>query len=252
MDAGNTTPVPSFGGVSAIAADVADQYQGRHTQQEQSEHQECPEQQRHEPQVALNIPRLRSTCEASYEGPVFGDAAVPTVHNAGVNGSWVRPPPPAVAAPVGSFDDELNFCTPADKVQELTEQIAEFLVNFTPAEQRDIIGPFLCDADEILISATCAGGSLVEPHIDEARQFVKNYLAIYSQCERDLILEKWRPAFDTQSLSSATESLTPSVTPPGSVTPTALTPREFLSARREVNEAYHHHTPLDFDRLSGY
>eukprot|EP00928_Gymnodinium_smaydae_P061529 TRINITY_DN45583_c0_g1_i1.p1 TRINITY_DN45583_c0_g1~~TRINITY_DN45583_c0_g1_i1.p1 ORF type:complete len:257 (+),score=37.46 TRINITY_DN45583_c0_g1_i1:110-772(+) len=148
----------------------------------------------------------------------------------------------AASASTGVEEDELTFCASADKVQEVTEQIAEFLVTFSPAEQRAILAPFL-RGDNFLFDDG------VEPHIDEARRFTWNYLAIYSQCERDLILEKWRPAIDTASLSSRTESLTPtrsmtpSVTPPGSTTPTAATPRGFLSARREVNETYHSHSP---------
>mmetsp|Transcript_12176 Transcript_12176/g.27646 ORF Transcript_12176/g.27646 Transcript_12176/m.27646 type:complete len:181 (-) Transcript_12176:149-691(-) len=137
----------------------------------------------------------------------------------------------------GAEEDELSFAASVDKVQEVTEQLAEFLVKFNSIEQRAILAPFLSGSG-------IDDGELVEPHIDEARRFICHYLSIYSECERDLILEKWRPAFDTASLSSATESLTPSVTPTGSVTPTAVTPREFLSARREANEAYHGHSPL--------
>merc|ERR1719235_664876 len=56
----------------------------------------------------------------------------------------------------------------------------------------------------------------VEPHIDEARRFVWNYLKFYSETEQDLILANWQRACDTGSqLSTATESLTPT----GSVTP---------------------------------
>jgi len=124
----------------------------------------------------------------------------------------------------------------------MTEQLAEFLVKFSAIEQRAILAPFLSGAEVV------EGDATVEPLIEEARRFICNYLAVYSQCERDLILEKWRPAFDTASLSTATESLTPSVTPPGSVTPTAVTPREFLSARREVNETYYS-PPGEAERL---
>jgi len=135
----------------------------------------------------------------------------------------------------GAVEDELSNAASVDKVQEVTEQLAEFLVKFSSDEQYAILTPFLSMLD--------TGDEFVEPHIDEARKFICHYLAVFSQCERDLILEKWRPAFDTASLNSATESLTPSVTPPGSVTPTVVTPREFLSARREVNEVYHSHSP---------
>merc|ERR1719464_1184838 len=142
----------------------------------------------------------------------------------------------------GAVEDELSFAASVDKVQEVTEQLADFLIKFNSIEQRAILAPFLSGRG-------IHEGEPVEPHIDEARRFICNYLTIYSECERDLILEKWRPAFDTASLSSATESLTPSVTPPGSVTPIAVTPREFLSARREVNETYHSHSPLgDLER----
>ncbi|CAE7704484.1 Slc35b3 [Symbiodinium sp. CCMP2592] len=134
-----------------------------------------------------------------------------------------------------AVEDELSNAASVDKVQEVTEQLAEFLVKFSSDEQYAILTPFLSMLD--------TGDEFVEPHIDEARKFICHYLAVFSQCERDLILEKWRPAFDTASLNSATESLTPSVTPPGSVTPTVVTPREFLSARREVNEVYHSHSP---------
>eukprot|EP00913_Durusdinium_trenchii_P022280 g20933.t1 len=147
----------------------------------------------------------------------------------------------------GAVEDELSFAASVDKVQEVTEQLAEFLVKFSSDEQYEILVPFLSTLGD-------TGEECVEPHIDEARN---HYLAVFSQCERDLILdrpgfecalktsiphwcpgrqEKWRPAFDMSSMNSATESLTPSVTPPGSVTPTVVTPREFLSARREVNE----------------
>mmetsp|Transcript_18031 Transcript_18031/g.48360 ORF Transcript_18031/g.48360 Transcript_18031/m.48360 type:complete len:198 (+) Transcript_18031:103-696(+) len=143
----------------------------------------------------------------------------------------------SAAAP--AVEDELNLAASVDKVQEVMEQIAEFLVKFNPVEQRAILAPFMGPEG----SATAFNDPTVEPYIDEARRFVSHYLAIYSECERELMLEKWRPAFDTASLSTATESFTPSVTPPGSVTPTAVTPREFLSARREVNEVYHSHSP---------
>lgn len=155
------------------------------------------------------------------------------------------------AAEAFEAEDELSFSASVDKVQEVTEQLAEFLVRFSPAEQRLILGPFLGPpSDGSIPVEDDEQAQLNEPHIDEARRFIWNYLNIYSECERDLILEKWRPALDTASLSSATESLTPSVTPPGSVTPTAITPREFLSARRELNEKYHSHSPSmgDFER----
>jgi len=147
--------------------------------------------------------------------------------------------------------DELSFCASEEKVQEVTEQIAEFLVNFSSSEQCEILGHFLGaggatmpereDASETTRSAL---GSLavdtddtalnqVQPHIDEARRFVWNYLKFYSECERDLILANWRRTRDTASLSTSVGSFTPpSLTPPGSVTPTAVTPREFLIARR--------------------
>mmetsp|Transcript_67633 Transcript_67633/g.195792 ORF Transcript_67633/g.195792 Transcript_67633/m.195792 type:complete len:187 (-) Transcript_67633:142-702(-) len=139
------------------------------------------------------------------------------------------------ATPIGhgmkvDGDDELSFAASFDKVQEMTEQLAEFLVKFSDIEQRAILAPFLSGQE------VTKGDPTVEAHIDEARQFICTYLAVYSEPERDLILEKWRPAFDTASLSTATESLTPSVTPPGSVTPTAVTPREFLSARRQLHD----------------
>lgn len=134
-------------------------------------------------------------------------------------------------------DEELFFAASVDKVQEMTEQLAEFLVKFSDIEQRTILAPFLSGAEVTKDDPT------VEPHIDEARQFICHYLSVYSEPERDLILEKWRPAFDTASLSTATESLTPSVTPPGSTTPTAVTPREFLSARRSLHEHYTHTPP---------
>mmetsp|Transcript_118708 Transcript_118708/g.332453 ORF Transcript_118708/g.332453 Transcript_118708/m.332453 type:complete len:192 (-) Transcript_118708:96-671(-) len=136
-------------------------------------------------------------------------------------------------------DDELSFAASVDKVQEMSEQLAEFLVKFSDVEQRAILAPFLSGIE------VTKGDPGVEPHIDEARQFICHYLSVYSEPERDLILEKWRPAFDTASLSTATESLTPSVTPPGSVTPTAVTPREFLSARRNVSESHPLASPGD-------
>eukprot|EP00929_Paragymnodinium_shiwhaense_P050743 TRINITY_DN25560_c0_g1_i1.p1 TRINITY_DN25560_c0_g1~~TRINITY_DN25560_c0_g1_i1.p1 ORF type:complete len:228 (-),score=43.05 TRINITY_DN25560_c0_g1_i1:103-786(-) len=144
------------------------------------------------------------------------------------------------APPQGAEDDELTFCASVDKVQEMTEQIAEFLIKFNPEEQKHILAPFLRHYQAV----PALDSERVEPHIDEARRFVHHYLEIYNECERDLILEKWRPAFDTASLSTATESLTPSVTPPGSVTPTAVTPREFLSARRDANDTYHSGSPM--------
>mmetsp|Transcript_36404 Transcript_36404/g.58727 ORF Transcript_36404/g.58727 Transcript_36404/m.58727 type:complete len:188 (-) Transcript_36404:197-760(-) len=140
-------------------------------------------------------------------------------------------------------EDELSFAASVDKVQEATEQLAEFLVKFSALEQHAILEPFLSGnvgspgfglRDEL---------SCDEAHLDEARSFFSHYLDVFSDCERDLILEKWRPAFDTASIPSQTESLTPSVTPTGSITPTAVTPREFLSARREVNDMYHSHSP---------
>jgi len=178
----------------------------------------------------------------SFGGP--GDAADGYVAGFGASAGGAEQMASAPAE-----EDELSFAASVDKVQEVTEQLAEFLVKFSDLEQRAILVPFLAgDAEPGSMDPT------VEPHIDEARRFICHYLAIYSQCERDLILEKWRPAFDTRSLSSATESLTPSVTPPGSVTPTAVTPRavtprEFLSARRGVNETYHHHghSPITID-----
>ncbi|CAJ1347808.1 unnamed protein product, partial [Effrenium voratum] len=136
--------------------------------------------------------------------------------------------------PTAAVEDELSFAASVDKVQEVTEQLAEFLVKFSSDEQYEILHPFLSTLD--------AGEEIVEPHIDEARKFICHYLAVFSPCERAIIMEKWRPAFDTASLNSATESMTPSVTPPGSMTP-VVTPREFLSARREVNEVYHSHSP---------
>eukprot|EP00439_Symbiodinium_sp_Y106_P027820 s5831_g3.t1 len=102
----------------------------------------------------------------------------------------------------GAVEDELSNAASVDKVQEVTEQLAEFLVKFSSDEQYAILTPFLSMLD--------TGDEFVEPHIDEARKFICHYLAVFSQCERDLILEKWRPAFDTASLNSATESLTPS------------------------------------------
>eukprot|EP00930_Biecheleria_cincta_P034900 TRINITY_DN24052_c0_g1_i1.p1 TRINITY_DN24052_c0_g1~~TRINITY_DN24052_c0_g1_i1.p1 ORF type:complete len:193 (+),score=25.78 TRINITY_DN24052_c0_g1_i1:190-768(+) len=140
----------------------------------------------------------------------------------------------------GAVEDELSLCASVDKVQEITEQIAEFLVKFNSDEQHAILAPFLGHG---YVTGVSADDELVDAHIDEARKFILHYLAVFNECERDLILEKWRPAFDTSSLPSATESLTPSVTPTGSITPTALTPREFLSARREVNETYYSHSP---------
>mmetsp|Transcript_107685 Transcript_107685/g.347545 ORF Transcript_107685/g.347545 Transcript_107685/m.347545 type:complete len:190 (+) Transcript_107685:168-737(+) len=131
-------------------------------------------------------------------------------------------------------EDELVFSATSDKVQEMTEQLAEFLINFGDLEQMEILSPFL--SGDV---ASVENDPSVEPVMQEARRFVFNYLSNYSQCERDLILEKWRPAMDTASVSGTTESLTPSVTPPGSVTPTAVTPREFLKMRRETNEIYH-------------
>eukprot|EP00931_Biecheleriopsis_adriatica_P107847 TRINITY_DN82189_c0_g1_i1.p1 TRINITY_DN82189_c0_g1~~TRINITY_DN82189_c0_g1_i1.p1 ORF type:complete len:188 (-),score=41.51 TRINITY_DN82189_c0_g1_i1:57-620(-) len=147
-----------------------------------------------------------------------------------------------VAASTGAVEDELILAASVDKVQEVTEQLAEFLVKFSPSEQNAILGPFLAGG---YVMGMNAEDELVEAHIDEARKFITHYLAVFSECERDLILEKWRPAFDTASIPSATESFTPtpSVTPTGSITPTAVTPREFLSARREVNETYHSHSP---------
>eukprot|EP00434_Breviolum_minutum_P032412 symbB.v1.2.028664.t1/scaffold3055.1/size64585/1 len=171
--------------------------------------------------------------------PSFGVADPAATFDAAVlqsTGSLQRMEP----ASSGAVEDELSFAASVDKVQEVTEQLAEFLVKFSSDEQYEILVPFLSTLD--------AGEHCVEPHIDEARKFICHYLAVFSQCERDLILEKWRPAFDTSSMNSATESLTPSVTPPGSVTPTVVTPREFLSARREVNEVYHSHSPCAEDR----
>lgn len=127
---------------------------------------------------------------------------------------------------VPADDDELDFAASTDKIQEMTEQLAEFLVTFSESEQQSILEPFLCCQE------FPAEDDTVDPVVSEARRFICNYLTAFSHCERDLILEKWRPAMDTSSLASATESMTPSVTPPGSATPTAVTPREFLSKRR--------------------
>jgi hypothetical protein len=153
-------------------------------------------------------------------------------------------------------EDELNFSVSLDKVQDVTEQIAEFLVNFSSSEQRSILAPFLesgSTIDDVELREAVAAvteADIVEPHIDEARRFIWNYLAIYSECERDLILGNWRPAIDNASTASATESLTPSrlsitppsLTPPGSATPTAVTPREFLNARRHNSEVSPRHS----------
>eukprot|EP00439_Symbiodinium_sp_Y106_P031855 s5831_g3.t2 len=86
----------------------------------------------------------------------------------------------------GAVEDELSNAASVDKVQEVTEQLAEFLVKFSSDEQYAILTPFLSMLD--------TGDEFVEPHIDEARKFICHYLAVFSQCERDLILEKWRPA----------------------------------------------------------
>lgn len=220
--------------------------------------------------------------------PGHGQAGVPQlVGVAGLANGLLHPVPngsggfPALISPGQQLstvvdrdeivEDELINCASVDKVQEVTEQIAEFLVNFAADEQLAILAPFLADpgADGGVASADGGwpgadsswepgkGGGFVEPHIDEAQRFIWNYLAVYSQCERDIILEQWRtgrPGGDNASTSSGghSRSITPpisvtppiSLTPPGSVTPTAVTPREFLSARREVNETYHgYHSP---------
>lgn len=162
---------------------------------------------------------------------------VPNGHFNGVlNGTEHRVPSSSVRDP-----DELSFATSADKVREATEQIAEFLIAFPPEEQRDILRPFLRD-DEL----GRVEDALAEPHIDEARLFVSNYLACYSQHERQRILENWDTGQDAASTTaSVTESVTPPscTTPMGSTTPTAVTPREFLSARRSLNEMYHADMP---------
>eukprot|EP00927_Polykrikos_kofoidii_P084108 TRINITY_DN8780_c1_g1_i1.p1 TRINITY_DN8780_c1_g1~~TRINITY_DN8780_c1_g1_i1.p1 ORF type:complete len:192 (-),score=37.32 TRINITY_DN8780_c1_g1_i1:46-621(-) len=167
----------------------------------------------------------------------FGNAGVVTSPVASGQGVPALGERSGAAPTVVTGDDELSCAASVDKVMDMTEQMNEFLVNFTTLEQKSILAPFL-QGDDALRSGE------VEPHIDEARRFIWNYLAIYSDCERDLILEKWRPSMDSMSVSSATGSLTPSVTPPGSVTPVAVTPREFLSKRREVNETYHSHSPF--------
>mmetsp|Transcript_83750 Transcript_83750/g.260232 ORF Transcript_83750/g.260232 Transcript_83750/m.260232 type:complete len:183 (+) Transcript_83750:65-613(+) len=169
------------------------------------------------------------------DAPSFGTGDVTD----GFNGSAaVQAGAPEPTGSAGVEEDELRFAASVDKVQEVREQLAEFLVKFSSIEQWAILSPFVRG------SGGPPAEEELEPHLDEGRRFVGNYLSIYPECERELILEKWRPAFDTASLSTATDSLTPSVTPPGSVTPTALTPREFLGARREVNELYHGRSPL--------
>eukprot|EP00405_Crypthecodinium_cohnii_P010821 CAMPEP_0206429486 /NCGR_PEP_ID=MMETSP0324_2-20121206/6266_1 /ASSEMBLY_ACC=CAM_ASM_000836 /TAXON_ID=2866 /ORGANISM="Crypthecodinium cohnii, Strain Seligo" /LENGTH=180 /DNA_ID=CAMNT_0053895169 /DNA_START=250 /DNA_END=789 /DNA_ORIENTATION=+ len=131
-------------------------------------------------------------------------------------------------------DDELSFAATVDKVQEMAAQLADFLENFTPAEQVQILDPFLKHH-----VSTIEEDDSVPPVMQEGRRFVFTYLSNFSHCERELILEKWRPAQDTASVSGTTESLTPSITPPGSATPTAVTPREFLKKRREAAESYY-------------
>jgi len=126
----------------------------------------------------------------------------------------------------GTEEDELNYAASTDKVQEAAEQIAEFLMNFSQPEQCAILAPFM--TDEGLRSFDASPQLPIEPHISEAQQFVWDYLMFYSESERALVMRTWRSVRDTASLSTTVESLTP----PGSVTPTAVTPREFLSARR--------------------
>jgi len=49
----------------------------------------------------------------------------------------------------GAEEDELSFAASVDKVQEVTEQLAEFLVKFSAIEQRAILAPFLSGADVV-------------------------------------------------------------------------------------------------------
>lgn len=133
-------------------------------------------------------------------------------------------------------EDELSFAAPLDKVQEVTEQITEFLINFSHMEQKEILAPFLCVEAPLFDED-------VEPHIDEARRFIRNFLQIYPKEEQNVILETWRrgDSATTTPPGSCTPrslSVTPPgcVTPTGSVTPQAVTPREFLSARRQLAE----------------
>eukprot|EP00811_Abedinium_folium_P002394 NODE_12196_length_1239_cov_6.411871.p1 GENE.NODE_12196_length_1239_cov_6.411871~~NODE_12196_length_1239_cov_6.411871.p1 ORF type:complete len:203 (-),score=65.79 NODE_12196_length_1239_cov_6.411871:631-1209(-) len=152
--------------------------------------------------------------------------------------------PPACAT---EADDELSFAASVDRVQDVTEQIAEFLINFGPQEQKTILAPFHAGVKDL-----SEWGADDEPeHIDEARRFIRNYLAIFSKCEQDLILENLQKT-DTGSISRS-HSVTPtgSLTPPGCLTPlrgrltppTSLTPREYLGARRRTNEVYHSASP---------
>lgn len=103
-------------------------------------------------------------------------------------------------------DDELIMASPCDRVAAVAEQLTDFLSSFPLAEQKLILQPFLDTVPPLA----------ADPHIDEARQFVRNYLDAYSDADQEFALAQVSASIMNSRGSDDATS------------------REFMSLRREA------------------
>lgn len=103
-------------------------------------------------------------------------------------------------------EDELLCASPCERVYAVAEQLTEFLSRFSLEDQALILEPFLKEIDLQSLESEAA----VDPHIDEAREFIRTFLDANPQIDGRLALSslsKEPPAYSDEVAASGDVSM---------------------------------------------